>query len=715
MGDADDILSSPSWHRVAGLKPRIRAHVKFHRHGFRDQIWFVLEDRAAGRFFRFSPAAHELINRMDGTSTVENIWQAFAAKPGNETANRSDVISLLAQLHRANVLHGDTSPDIGELVERTERTQRKKEMMKFLNPLAIKVPLFDPERFVAVTFPLVRPLYSVFGLILILGLIGYAALQASMHWQELTNNFFDRLLTVQNFVLILLAYPLIKLVHEFGHAYAVKRWGGEVHELGVMMLVFMPVPYVDASAAAAFPSKWARALVGSAGILVELALAAIALLIWLQIEPGLPRAFLFNVMVIGGVSTLLFNGNPLLRFDGYYVLSDLIEIPNLGQRANRYIRYLVMGRLFGAENVKSPVAAPGEAFWFALYAPAAWIYRLFVMAAIIFFVAGKAFFIGIALAFWAVGLMYVLPAFKGVKALLFSPDLRGHRARALGVTGGTLGAIVAVLCLVPVPHTTVATGVVNPGSDAQIVALTDGFVADVGSAANRRERDPVVVLRDPLLDAREASLMADLAVIESRQWSAVINEPAEARILRDRQAHARADLNAALERRENLAVLATAPGKIVVPGHDDLPGRFIHKGQLIGYAMDPERYVIDVVLPEARVDLLGRTEAIHIRRASEPSLMVRAALLQQTPSAIDVLPNPALSTTAGGPIVTDPNDPAALATVSPTFKVQLGPEVPLSGSFIGERVFVRFDHGSESLARQAYRSLRQLFLARFNV
>ena len=104
--------------------------------------------------------------------------------------------------------------------------------------------------------------------------------------------------------------------------------------------MFLPVPYVDASSSAAFQEKWRRALVGAAGIVVELVLASFALLVWLNVEAGLLRAFAYNVMLIGGVSTILFNGNPLLRFDGYYVLADLLEIPNLADRAKRFSRSL---------------------------------------------------------------------------------------------------------------------------------------------------------------------------------------------------------------------------------------------------------------------------------------------------------------------------------------------------------------------------------------
>src|SRR5260370_20248483 len=148
-----------------------------------------------------------------------------------------------------------------------------------------------------------------------------------------------------------------------------------------MLLVFLPVPYVDASSSAAFPEKWRRALVGAAGIIVELVLASLALFVWLDVEEGLLRAFTYNVMLIGGVSTILFNGNPLLRFDGYYVLADLLEIPNLADRAKRFINYLIIRNLFGVKGASSPATSPGEPFWFILYGVSAFFYRVGIVLA----------------------------------------------------------------------------------------------------------------------------------------------------------------------------------------------------------------------------------------------------------------------------------------------------------------------------------------------
>jgi putative peptide zinc metalloprotease protein len=207
-------------------------------------------------------------------------------------------------------------------------------------------------------------------------------------WPELSNSFSDRVLAVDNLFVLYLVFPLIKALHELGHASATKAGGGEVHDLGIVLLVLLPVPYVEASAATVFKSKYRRALVGAAGMGVELFVAAIAFYIWLLVEPGLVRAILFNVMLIASVSTLLFNGNPLLRYDAYYILADLIEIPNLAVRSTRYWGYLIERYILGVHDAEAPDASWAEKVWFLFYGFASTLYRIFVTIVIALFIAG---------------------------------------------------------------------------------------------------------------------------------------------------------------------------------------------------------------------------------------------------------------------------------------------------------------------------------------
>jgi putative peptide zinc metalloprotease protein len=335
-----DALFSPSWYRVAALKPRIRAHAVIHRHAYRDKVWFVLQDHAAGRSHRFSPAAHHFIGLMDGERTVQQMWEAASAHLGDAAPTQEEVIRLLGQLHSADALLCDVPPDSMEVFRRHQRHERMEWRRRLWTPLALRFPLIDPDRFLERTLPVVRPLFGWLGALLWLAVVGTGMVLAASHWTDLTENVMDRVLAPQNLLLLWLVYPAVKALHELGHAYATKRWGGEVHEIGIMLLVLTPVPYVDASASWGFRDKYQRMVVGAAGIGVELFLGSLALFVWLSVEPGAVSSVAYNVMLISGISTLLFNGNPLLRFDGYYVLADAIEIPNLGTRANKYLGYL---------------------------------------------------------------------------------------------------------------------------------------------------------------------------------------------------------------------------------------------------------------------------------------------------------------------------------------------------------------------------------------
>ena len=711
-------LFSPSWYRVAELKPRLRSHTQIHRQSFRGQVWFVLQDQASGRFHRFTPAAHLVISLMDGKRSVQEIWDLACGELGDEVLSQEQTIQLLAQLYRCDVLHGDGPPDLAELSGRAERMRRRKLLMTFLNPLAVRIPVLDPDRFLSATLFLVRPLFSWFGLLLILGVLGSAAVLTGVHWSELTENVTDRVLSAESLLLMLVAYPLIKALHELGHGYAVKHWGGEVHEMGLMFLVFMPVPYVDASAATAFREKRRRALVGAAGIIVELMVASLALFFWLSAEPSLLRVFAFNVMLIGGISTLLFNGNPLLRFDGYYVFADLIGIPNLGVRANRHLGYLIQRHLFGIEGARSPVSAPGEGAWFVVYGISALVYRLFIMVAIVLFVATKFFFVGVVLALWACTLMYVLPLLKGLRFLASSPALQKTRGRAVAVCLGVLAVVGGGLLVLPLPYATLAEGVVWVPGDGVVNAGTEGTVVTLLAEPNQSVPPgaPLLRLEDPLLAARLRVLEAEVRELRLRFAAQNMADRAEAKIIQEQLNHAEADL--ALHRRRDEALVVRSPtqGRFYLPRAADLPGRFIAKGATLGYVADPGRPIVRVLVPQDVIDLVRqRTGAVQIRFADRLTQVFDARVDREVPAASSQLPSLAFSTQGGGDISLDPEQAEGGRALDSFFQFELSLAEGATSASVGGRVHVRFDHGREPLAWRLYRSLRQLFLRQFNV
>ena len=243
-----------------------------------------------------------------------------------------------------------------------------------------------------------------------------------IHWPELSAHLSNNLFSTNNLLWLWLVFPVVKAIHEFGHAFAVKKWGGEVNEMGILLLAFTPIPYVDASSSASFPDKQRRIAVAASGMAVELLLAAVALVVWLNMENGQIRALAFNIMLICSVSTILFNGNPLMRYDGYYIFTDLIEIPNLGQRSTRYLGYLFQRYLLGCKEIESPVTALGERFWFLVYGPVSFCYRMTVLCGLLLLVSSRFFIFGILIAVWGTIIHFILPAARTTKFFLNSPQ-----------------------------------------------------------------------------------------------------------------------------------------------------------------------------------------------------------------------------------------------------------------------------------------------------
>lgn len=723
-------LFSPAWYRVAPLKARLRSHAVLHRHVYRGRLWYVLQDRASARFHRFSPEAYAVIGLMDGQRSLDEIWRIACERLGDDAPTQDEVIQLLATLHRADVLLTDAPPDLDELHERrlTQRSAKRRQTLG--NPLALRLPLIDPDAVLTALMPLLRPLLGWAGALLWLALVGGALAAGASHWTELTRNLSDHLLSADNLLLVGLAFTLAKAVHEFGHGLAVKARGGEVHEMGVMLLVLMPVPYVDASASLAFERKRDRMLVGAAGMLTELALAAVALLAWVNLEPGLLRAFAYNLVMIAGLTTVVFNANPLLRFDGYYILSDAIEIPNLGQRANSYLGYLVRRYALGLRRLTPPEAAPGERPWFVAYAIASFVYRMVVSLGIALLVAQQYFVIGVVLGLWSLFNAFLQPLAKRIAYLATGPELEGRRGRALAVTGLVVGALVAVVGWVPVPSWTRTEGVALVPERGHVRAATDGFVKQVLVASGQtvRQGQPLLLLDDPELAARLRVLDAQLREQQAR-YAAANGDRVQLAMIRDDIAHISARRAHAAARLAELVVRSPADGRFVMDDVADAPGKFVHRGDLLAFAVEPTRLAVQVVVPQADVDLVRQmTRRVELRRPERVAEVLPAQVRRVVPAATSALPSLALSAQGGGELSLDPNagrgdgkgeakaegrHEVKAASSLFLFELDLGAEPPPLA--IGGRLYAKFERTPETLAVQGWRALRGLLLSRFSV
>lgn len=339
-----------AWQGIASLVLRVADSLEFYQHEYRSRPWLIIRDAQSESYFRCSATWRHFLSLLDGSRTVQQAWQESGLQQTDDHS-RQDVVMLMANLKSSGLLQ-----DGSEASSKPPKSSAN----PWLRPFAIKIRLFDPDRFLLKTMIYVKPLFSPFSLVLWLGIVFVAMLTAWMHWPALLEHGQTRFADPRNLLWYWLLYPLLKALHEFAHAYSTRLWGGAVHEMGIMLLVFFPVPYVDSSSAHKFSSRHRRILVNAAGIMVEMLLAAFALLLWVNTAPGMVHDMAFDIVIIGGLATLAFNANPLLRFDGYYILSEWLQIPNLATRSTQYLGYLVKRYALDMSAVRSPVSAIGE-------------------------------------------------------------------------------------------------------------------------------------------------------------------------------------------------------------------------------------------------------------------------------------------------------------------------------------------------------------------
>jgi len=708
-------LFSRDWYRIARLKPRLRDHVTVHAHRYRGKRWYLLEDHITGQVRRLTPQSYLIVGLMNGERSVDQLWDISSHRLGEEMPTHEEMLQLLASLYQGNLVRMDIGGDIGELFERGHEARRKRWLAKLKSPLSIQIPLVDPDRFLSATQHLVRPVFTKIALLVWFLLIANMLFLAGQHWDELTRNVTDKVLAVDNLILLWLIYPVIKLLHELGHGYCVKRNGGEVHELGIMLLVLVPMPYVDASSASAFADKKQRILVGMAGIMVELFIAALAMLVWINAEPGLVKSIAFNTIIIAGVSTVLVNGNPLLRFDGYYVLGDFLEIPNLAQRANRYWGWLAKRLLFGVKGHDSPAWDGREALWLFSYGIASLVYRLFLMATIILFIAQKYFVIGVVLAVWALIGTLIWPNLKLLGKAFQDQDIRAASRSPALMLPLLAAALIALLGIMPVPLTTSIEGVVQLPDERRVLAEESCFIEKLHRQAGEQvgKGDLLVSCRNPRLEANQQILRQQYAeAVAQRQG--VWDDPVQIKIYDQELARLDQEIE---ENRQQLAALnlyAEADGTWWIKNALDQPGRFVSRGTLVGHVITDNDIQVLGMIPESDIDLVReRVENVEVLKASRLDEVLQPSGWKIFPAASKQLVSPVLAEDGGGTVVVNPSQ-SEPTTLRRYFLVDLEFDT-LPSTRVQERILVRFEHPPEALVYRGYRLVRRTFLEYFDV
>ena len=716
-----EALLSPYWYRIAELHPRLRPHVSVRMQTTRGQAWYVLYNQATGRHHRVNAHAYQLVGRLDGRLSVDEVWQILLTQQGDEAPSQQDVIRILGQMTDAGLIQAEVTPDVRQMVEQGGERQQQERRAR-LNPLSFRMGLFNPSMWLERLMPVSRAMWSTpaqcLWLLLVLGAAWAMAVQA----RELAAYAHVNFMSPGYLAAAWLIYPLMKGLHELGHALTLRRHGCEVPEVGVNFFLFMPMPFVDASAANRLTDPWQRARISAAGIGVELALAALAALLWVLVEDGLVRQGAFVVMSLGGLSTLLFNGNPLMKLDGYYVLSDVLDLSNLAGRSAKLWSRMWQKALLTVFRLPVPEDESGlaGADWLERlamwsYAPLAWCYRVGVSWLIVTWAADKASLLGLLVGVGSAWALVVKPVAAVITSVTSLPSYVAVRGRATALGAVVFGSLLAGLFLVPIPSTLVVEGVVWLPEDAQLRATVDGQVQTlwVHGEQGVHKGQALITLDSPLLKTQREVLAAKVERAEAEananlSADALKASNAQADLQRDRQALAQLEADI-----QSHVLRAPSDGRFVLSRGADLEGREVSRGDLLAYVLTSGPAVVRAVVPQPEIDgVRQRLEKVVVMLDEQPGTLHEARFLREVPASALRLPDAAMGDHMGGRVPTDPRDRDGLKPLEPVYvlDVALNQSLPRTGGLAR----VRLSLAPQTLADQTGRKLRQLFLKHFS-
>lgn len=711
---------SDAWHRVAHVRAALRTGVQAHRQFFQGEHWVVLRDAMGSDWFRVSTEAYRFISRLSLERTIDAVWQETLLVEPELALSQEEVVQLLGQLNLSNLLQYDRNTAAASLFERYTRRRHKERLSLWLGFLSIRIPVFDPDQWLEHARPLIDCLLSRTGITLYLLLL-MSGILALIHRADDLFQQSAGILAPGNLILLYVGFIIAKLVHELGHAAVCKYYGGEVHTLGLMLLMFAPMPYVDASSSWGFRHRMQRVLVGFAGVLSELSVAAVAALIWANTAPGTLNALAYNVIFAASVSTALFNLNPLLRFDGYHILVDLLDTPNLYQRSREQIRYLIERFLFQLPATQPAAHNRAEVIILPVYGILSLLYWVVLMFTIIFFIAQQYLDLGIALA-WVMGFtVLVMPLFKLLRYLLTNPKLGVQRTRALvistllGLTG------VGIVAILPAPDRVRLEGVVEAPRYRQLYTEAAGRIVErVATPGNRVEAgQPVLRLENPDLLLEIEAIKAQLAQLRAQELRAVTLAVADVSPLQQQRVAIEQNLAQLQLQRDALTVTAPISGTWSTPEAEATLGRWVNRGGLLGSLVEAGDWRFVAVLPQVGTHLFeDHIQRAEIRLAGQEGDNIVARNIRVVPHENGILPSRALGMAGGGEIAVDPSDPHGLTAAEPFFRVQADLPEPFGTTPLpahGRLGVMRLTLSSRPLLIQWERGLRQFLQRRFRV
>ncbi len=585
-----DVLSSS---RDRPLRLRVRADLDFSQQTYQGRRYQVVRDPLTLNYYRFEEEEYRVLTWLDGATSPAEIQQRFEQQFAPQRLPLAELQRLLSRLHQSQLLVSENEGQGTELCQRGIRRRNRSRMSNWTNLLCIRFPGINPDgllsglnRWVGWFFSLPA---ALLGGLLVLSALTLVAVQFDTFSQRLPA--FEEFFAARNWLLLAAVLAGTKVLHELGHGLACKRFGGQCHELGFMLLVLTPCLYCNVSDSWMLPDKWRRAAIGAAGMYVELVLAAVCTFVWWFSDVGLLHYLCLNVMFVCSVSTLVFNANPLLRYDGYFILADLIEIPNLRQKSSAVVRRKAADWFLGMRPAPDPFLPRRGQTFFAAYSVAAIMYRWVVVVSILWFlyqvfepyglrVIGQMLVVVVAYG------MFVSPVWAMIRFLRAPGRVKQVKQLRLLVTSGLLVALLAGVLLVPLPFYVPCQFVLRHREAAAVYVDVPGTLEQLHVQAGQRvQRGQVLATLSNIdielavtrLDGEREQLAARLESLQFRAHSdeAALLEMAEVHealaTLDQRLSRRRADSQRLVVRAPRDGVLLAAPAVTPPSDADRLP------------------------------------------------------------------------------------------------------------------------------------------------
>jgi putative peptide zinc metalloprotease protein len=718
------------------LRMHARRDLEVQLQSYQGRDYWVVKDPISLKFYRFEEEEWALLQMMDGCHSPDQIKLQFDYQFAPQKITLQELYQFSGMLHRSSLLVSELPNQGTELRKRGLKNRRNQWKQSLSNVMAIRFKGFDPDRLLGGLDQWLGWLFTFLGL----AAGGLIFTQFELFQAKLPT--FQDFFAAKNWIWLALVLGLTKIAHEFGHGLACKRFGSQCHEMGFMLLVFTPCLYVNVSDSWLLPSKWKRIAISAAGMYVELILASLAVFVWWFSHPGLINQLALNVIFVCSVSTLIINANPLLRYDGYYILSDLLEIPNLRSKATSVLQRTSGSWMLGIESRHDPFLPTRGKWLFISYSIAAVIYRWFITLAIFWFVyrvlEPYGFkIVGQLLAMFVIYGLLVHPLIRLYKYFSIPGRLSTVKPVRFAISACLLSAILIGVLLVPIPHYVHCSLYVQPANVANVYVDEEGILETIYVSANTyvEAGQPILGLSSYKLKVQLASLQTqlDLAKVEEQNVMAALAVDTNAS---NRVSHMRAAVLSAeqhLQKRkrdsERLTIRAPQSGILIAPPRvakkksesgelgtwTDTPlspknlGAVLERQTLVGQIIpDPTKMEAVLAIDQADIEFVQTGQRVEIVLHQIPAELHHSTVQSISSSKMKAVPK-SLSSRHGGDIVVVVDKDGIEVPQSTTFLVK----VPLSnpGQIIlsGSTGVSRIRTGSQTLAVRMWRMLSQTF------